>query len=142
MTESKKRYSMMKRPSTIFAFLCSLVLLCDFACSAKFVSYPVTRALPENGLARFRRADTVEVLTNNLSSYGYYASVQVGTPSQTLSLLLGTGSSDVWVIDTSAPTCSSTHCATPCTYQNYLNLFPRCFGASSSELRMKLTDNP
>jgi len=62
-----------------------------------------------------RRGYVGEPLYNNVSFGGYLASVQVGTAAQTLMLQLGTGSSDVWVIDQSSSICQSSEgCITPC----------------------------
>lgn len=38
---------------------------------------------------------------------GYYAEVALGTPPQPVTLILDTGSSDVWVLDTHADLCQS-----------------------------------
>jgi hypothetical protein len=108
----------MNRPSTGFAFIYGLVYLSACVSAANVVAYTVTRTLPDNGQpsvrSLLRRATVGETLTNNASLGGYYASVQVGTPAQMLTLLLGTGSSDVWVIDKLASSCLNTMCLTPC----------------------------
>lgn len=38
---------------------------------------------------------------------GYYADVEIGTPGQKVSLILDTGSSDVWVLDKNADLCTN-----------------------------------
>ena len=56
------------------------------------------------------RADDDPILQdlhNNLTGGGYYADVSLGTPSQSVSLILDTGSSDVWVLDSNANLCTS-----------------------------------
>ncbi|KAI5917263.1 aspartic peptidase domain-containing protein [Camillea tinctor] len=55
-----------------------------------------------------RRSPTYsQELNNNLTGGGYYADVFVGTPPQPVSLVLDTGSSDVWVLDNNANICRS-----------------------------------
>lgn len=77
-----------------------------------FISLPVTR----NGHGRetypthLMRRDTgtwEQMMNNNISGGGYYAQVQVGTPPQDVTLIVDTGSSDVWVLDTNADLCTS-----------------------------------
>jgi hypothetical protein len=55
-----------------------------------------------------RRADPIlQEMHNNVTGGGYYAEVTIGTPPQSLSLVVDTGSSDVWVLDTNADLCTS-----------------------------------
>ncbi|KAK6952170.1 hypothetical protein Daesc_006703 [Daldinia eschscholtzii] len=64
--------------------------------------------------ALHRRAGTYsQELNNNLTGGGYYAQVTVGTPPQTVDLVVDTGSSDVWILDSRADLCRSK------TMQNY-----------------------
>ena len=49
----------------------------------------------------------LQELHNNLTGGGYYADVSLGTPPQPVSLILDTGSSDVWVLDSEANLCTS-----------------------------------
>jgi hypothetical protein len=118
---------MMKKALVVFALLCRLVCLSDCASAAKVVAYTLARALPEDGQTSIsslsRRANALEVLTNNIPLLGYYASVQVGTPVQNVSLILSTGSSDVWVLDGSAFPCAAGNCLTPCRYYGCANPF-------------------
>jgi hypothetical protein len=46
-------------------------------------------------------------LNNNLTGGGYYADVALGSPPQPVTLILDTGSSDVWVLDSDADLCQS-----------------------------------
>ncbi|KAH7370383.1 aspartic peptidase domain-containing protein [Rhexocercosporidium sp. MPI-PUGE-AT-0058] len=107
---------MAKLSSAVF-LSCSLVYFIGYASAARVISYPVSRASHENGQPLPRgisqRANTVEVLSNNKSRSAYFASVEVGTPAQKLSLMLGTGSSDIWMISKSAPACTVENCLTP-----------------------------
>lgn len=83
--------------------------------AANVVSYSLKRT--ELDIETISRRTTYTEVLNNSVYYGqYYASVQVGTPSQTIELQLGTGSSDVWVLDSSAPLCLTGNCRTPCEY--------------------------
>ena len=53
-----------------------------------------------------RRANTVTASLGNAELEGlYYANVSVGTPAQSLSLQIDTGSSDVWLPSSSASLC-------------------------------------
>ena len=53
-----------------------------------------------------RRADTYEeIVTNEQARGGYFATCKLGTPGQDLTLQLDTGSSDIWVPDSSAQVC-------------------------------------
>lgn len=53
-----------------------------------------------------KRANTYEeVITNDLTVGGYFAACAMGTPYQNLTLQLDTGSSDIWVPDSTAQAC-------------------------------------
>ncbi|KAI1779416.1 aspartic peptidase domain-containing protein [Hypoxylon cercidicola] len=70
---------------------------------------PVTFSKPTPRLpALHKRAGTYsQELNNNLTGGGYYAQVTVGTPAQTVDLIVDTGSSDVWILDSDADLCRS-----------------------------------
>lgn len=54
-----------------------------------------------------KRGDTYEeVITNEWTRGGYFTTCAIGTPYQHLSLQLDTGSSDIWVPDTTAEACT------------------------------------
>lgn len=58
-----------------------------------------------------RRADTiVEAIENDRHQGAYMADVKVGTPLQTLTLQLDTGSSDTWVVYTGSEICTRGEC--------------------------------
>ena len=74
----------------------------------------------EIGLQRFRlnlrlgggpvldkRAAYVETLRNNITGGGYYADITVGNPPQKQTVVLDTGSSDIWVLAHDADLCES-----------------------------------
>ena len=54
-----------------------------------------------------KRASLTESLVNNVTGGDYVAKVSVGTPPQQVNLAIDTGSSDVWVISSSADLCTS-----------------------------------
>lgn len=73
------------------------------AATAGHVSVPVSRqkfANPHARRALLKRQSTdpitLEAL-NNVTGGGYYSEFEVGSPGQTISFLLDTGSSDTWV---------------------------------------------
>ena len=53
-----------------------------------------------------RRGPFSENLFNNRSAMTYYATVEVGTPGQKATLIVDTGSSDVWVLSNTADLCT------------------------------------
>jgi len=53
------------------------------------------------------RATITESLSNNVTGGDYIAQVSVGTPPQTLTLLIDTGSSDVWMLASTADLCTN-----------------------------------
>lgn len=54
------------------------------------------------------RASTLSASLTNAEVQGlYYANVTIGTPGQALALQIDTGSSDVWVPDSTASLCSN-----------------------------------
>ncbi|KAI1263892.1 aspartic peptidase domain-containing protein [Xylariaceae sp. FL1019] len=54
-----------------------------------------------------RASNFTQVIDNEISAGGYYATVSVGTPAQEVTLILDTGSSDVWILDNDADLCQS-----------------------------------
>ncbi|CAK7206587.1 hypothetical protein SEUCBS139899_009386 [Sporothrix eucalyptigena] len=90
-------------------------LLALFSASASaFVEIGINRlrsehpGLQPNRLRSRATASTyIETLVNNVTGGGYYASVSVGTPGQTQTLVIDTGSSDVWVVAYDADLCTS-----------------------------------
>ncbi|KAH8657667.1 aspartic peptidase domain-containing protein [Xylariales sp. PMI_506] len=60
-----------------------------------------------------RRGETyTETITNNISYGGYFASISVGTPSQSQDVILDTGSSDTWLLSSSSSLCSTSDATT------------------------------
>ncbi|KAI8632993.1 acid protease [Xylariaceae sp. FL1651] len=88
----------------------SLSLLAAIATSTvaqRVVPLSFSRQGPRQNTVTRRAATYSEELNNNLTGGGYYADVALGTPPQSVTLILDTGSSDVWVLDTDADLCQS-----------------------------------
>ncbi len=77
------------------------------AVAQKVVSLGFSRAGPGHTSLRKRAGTYSQELNNNLTGGGYYTQVALGTPPQPVTLILDTGSSDVWVLDTNADLCQS-----------------------------------
>lgn len=62
----------------------------------------------EAGASIGKRANTIlESLYNNRQQGGYFINITVGTPPQPLSVILDTGSSDLWLLSTDTDLCKS-----------------------------------
>jgi hypothetical protein len=89
----------------------SLLALGSGALSQNVVQFNVTKGLPGVHLGSVppvaRRGTYSEQLINSISGGGYYVQVKVGTPAQTLTMLLDTGSSDAWVLGHDADLCTN-----------------------------------
>lgn len=75
----------------------------SFADAQRVVSMGIgkTKRLPP-----LHKRTILQELHNNLTGGGYYAEVSLGTPPQTVRLIVDTGSSDVWVLDNNADLCT------------------------------------
>ncbi|RYC61444.1 hypothetical protein CHU98_g4771 [Xylaria longipes] len=87
--------------------LVSLGAVATSVVAQKVVPLSFSRAGPEHQGLRKRAGTYSQELNNNLTGGGYYAEVALGTPPQPVTLILDTGSSDVWVLDTNADLCQS-----------------------------------
>lgn len=64
------------------------------------------KAVPPSSLRK--RADTyTETISNNITYGGYFATVSVGTPAQDQEVILDTGSSDTWFLNSDASVCAT-----------------------------------
>jgi hypothetical protein len=91
----------------------ALLVVASGAASRNVVQFNVTRGLPGvhlGSLPSAARRDTQhthpEQLINDVSGGGYYVQVEVGTPGQSMTMLLDTGSSDAWVLGHDADLCT------------------------------------
>lgn len=82
----------------------ALLAIVSFA--SAYVQIPVVRNEPGNP-PLMRRGAFEQIMLNNLTGGGYYAEVGLGTPRQNVTLVVDTGSSDVWVLDKAADLCTS-----------------------------------
>ena len=77
-----------------------------------------------------KRGTITESLINNNTGGDYVAQVSVGTPPQNINLAIDTGSSDVWVIASTADLCTDLAlqayaedgCTTPCKFTSQMLL--------------------
>ena len=67
-------------------------------------------------------------IANNLNEGGYFAICKIGTPAQTLTLQLDTGSSDIWVPSSSATVCESSRSSNGCSLGSCTFLTPTISG--------------
>ncbi|KAK0624615.1 mitochondrial elongation factor g 1-like protein [Bombardia bombarda] len=81
------------------------------------VQWSIQKRQPPVDVRRLgKRASTYEeVVTNEQTKGGYFATCRLGTPAQDLTLQLDTGSSDIWVPDSSAKICRATTSGGGCT---------------------------
>ncbi|KAK3345952.1 aspartic-type endopeptidase [Lasiosphaeria hispida] len=77
-----------------------------------------------------RAAPFDEVLANNVTTGAYFATVEVGSPGQSITVHVDTGSSDVWVLAKDSDLCVSTRKQTE--YGYCLDTFDRSASSSYS----------
>ncbi|KAI0201801.1 aspartic peptidase domain-containing protein [Astrocystis sublimbata] len=87
--------------------LVSLGAVATTVAAQKVIPLSFSRGSAEHQRLRRRDGTFSQELNNNLTGGGYYADVAIGTPPQPVTLILDTGSSDVWVLDTNADLCAS-----------------------------------
>ncbi|SPQ18362.1 1741a2b6-8dd7-4e65-998f-5ba5d78b271f [Thermothielavioides terrestris] len=71
------------------------------------VQWDIRRSQRSQEFTKLRRRGSTfnEVISNDEARGGYFATCQIGTPGQNLTLQLDTGSSDIWVPDSKASVC-------------------------------------
>jgi len=93
------------------ATLAAILALVSVASAQNVLRLNLNRGVP--GIRRgkpfplSRRETFTQMTVNNITGGGYYVEVQVGTPPQTMSMVLDTGSSDAWVVSHEAELCTS-----------------------------------
>ncbi|KAL2023318.1 hypothetical protein VTK56DRAFT_3056 [Thermocarpiscus australiensis] len=108
-----------------------LLALAATAAAQRVVPMSITRAiLPENPLDR--RGSVSSTLANNRTAY--FTKWQIGTPPQTVTLQVDTGSSDLWVLSKDSDLCTSDE-----LQQTYGYCFDT-FDASSSKTYQTLSE--
>ncbi|KAK3354900.1 aspartic peptidase domain-containing protein [Neurospora tetraspora] len=91
--------------------LATLLALASAAVAENGVlNFPLNRGMPHFRVGNVRqnvKRDTYsQALINNITGGAYYAEVTVGTPGQKVSVVLDTGSSDLWVVSYKADLCT------------------------------------
>ncbi|KAL3420227.1 aspartic-type endopeptidase OPSB 2 [Phlyctema vagabunda] len=80
------------------------------AMAANVVTMSIARNPASSGISR-RHLSGRDIITqslgNNITGGSYMVSVQAGSPPQSMDLVIDTGSSDVWLLDSSADLCTN-----------------------------------
>ncbi|KAI2632763.1 aspartic peptidase domain-containing protein [Xylaria nigripes] len=87
--------------------LFTLGAIATSALAQKVIPLSFSRSGPGHKSLNKRAGTFSEELSNDINAGGYYAEVSLGTPPQPVTLILDTGSSDVWVLDSRADLCHS-----------------------------------
>ena len=96
----------MKSPTTSAILSVAALSSCAYAA----VSMSIVKDRDQTPKLRRRdvlpRASITESLANNETGGDYIATAKVGTPAQTVTFLIDTGSSDVWMLSSTADLCT------------------------------------
>ncbi|KAK7421675.1 hypothetical protein QQZ08_009849 [Neonectria magnoliae] len=93
------------------AWLCTAALVSIWpVVQAQVIQWDVEHRQVGPDLTR-RSATFEEVITNKKRKGGYFATAEVGSPGQNVTLLLDTGSSDIWVPWSNASICDNSGCS-------------------------------
>ncbi|KAI1818552.1 aspartic peptidase domain-containing protein [Poronia punctata] len=95
------------RSTAFTSILAACVAVVPSTLAQKVVPLSFSRASQKHGNLNRRGGTYSQELNNNLTGGGYYTEVALGTPPQPVTLILDTGSSDVWVLDSGADLCRS-----------------------------------
>jgi hypothetical protein len=87
------------------AFLAAIAA--DLSIAQKVLPIAISRSEHASLSSVTRRTSYTQNLSNNITGGGYYADVTLGTPPQSVRLILDTGSADVWVVSNQAQLCQS-----------------------------------
>ncbi|PSR75427.1 aspartic peptidase domain-containing protein [Coniella lustricola] len=77
------------------------------AAAAGVVPVSITHARGSHPLRKRATTTYTQVITNNISYGGYYATVSVGTPAQSQQVVFDTGSSDTWFLASDSSACAA-----------------------------------
>ncbi|KAH8193628.1 hypothetical protein TruAng_012207 [Truncatella angustata] len=124
----------MRLASTFAVAAACAVGLAPPAAAQKVVPVGIKRSDHKSSAVQ-KRATFTQSLFNNITGAGYYADVAVGTPPQNLSLILDTGSSDIWVLSRDANLCGSS------TRQNRYGYCLATYEPSDSSTYHKVSSN-
>lgn len=89
-------------------FSASLVSIWPVA-QAQVIQWDIEHRQLDHDLVR-RSSTLEEIIANKRTKGGYFATVEIGTPAQNFTLLLDTGSSDIWVPYSNASICQNSGC--------------------------------
>jgi hypothetical protein len=115
----------MRFSSILPAALGGLILPLALSSASKVIEFAVKRAEIDSPASNFVRRSTPfvnELQWGRKGVHTYYTTVYIGLPPQKVDLIISTGSSDVWVIDTLADECVEAQCLTPCMYSKARDL--------------------
>src|SRR6266487_4464949 len=99
------------KPANLFSASClpTTLTIAQIAMADRVLRMDIQK--PERSIVDMRgrlraRNSVLEPLANEQVQGGYYATVSIGTPGQSISLQIDTGSSDVWVPSSTAMLCA------------------------------------
>ena len=96
----------MKAPASAIVSVAALSSCAYAAVSMNIAKNPNATPKLRRGLLPRASSTITETLQNNATGGDYIAEVNVGSPAQKLTLLIDTGSSDVWMLAASADLCT------------------------------------
>lgn len=108
----------------------SLLALNSHALALNVVQMSISKDNPQIDVLRqdlnilTRGAPISQELINNITAGAYLATVKVGTPAQTISLVLDTGSSDIFLLANTAD---------QCTQPNIADMYGPCIGGTCKQ---------
>ena len=132
--------------------LCALVTFLSIASAAKVVAVPFSRVPGSKNPSRHvvKRRTVQGNAVNALQLITYYTNVTIGTPPQSVGLVIDTGSSDTWVPSTNAKeTCDVSVLGCPygtfdetrsSTFRNIGHVFSSTYGIIQKFLGTYMTD--
>lgn len=93
---------------------------------AQVVQWGIAKREPQEPNLGRRQAQSIEeIITNDKTNGGYFATCKVGTPGQDVTLQLDTGSSDIWVPSSDSSVCVESRASKGCSLGSCKCLVPR-----------------